>query len=376
MITYRLIRFNLKKQTGNMDSRISPDEWVRLAELMSHAGSGNLCRNVAFVCGKGDDFTVCKNRISSSADVSEKSWEVLRVFYPSWQAGPKTILYESPPFISNPYGDAAIIPSDVSCDELKRYRYLIMTGWNRADADFAAKMLNYVRGGGVLLLTWAHLYTESERSRALMHQSPIFFNDDIRELTGLQGADFTAEVPVLNPPVRGSKIGMLDHRIGEGRVLLINSKCYPGERPIRRAYSALVQQIAQESRSEEYKWGWVSADRGIYTVACDAEDRRIFYLVDVRRKKAGGSRVRAVLHMGESECGFPVDRAGISVMTLFPGLGILTTEGAVEAIGFDGDAIRLSGSGWVKVVLFRWVDGEIQISERRLELCGETVEKI
>lgn len=359
-----------------MGSRVPPDEWIRLAELMSHAGNENLRRNVAFICGKGDDFTVCKSRIHGSVDISEKSWEVLRVFYPDWQAGQKNVLYESPSFISNPYGDASIIPSNVSCDGLQRYRYLIMTGWNRADADFAAKMLNYVRGGGVLLLTWAHLYTESKRSRALVHQSPILFNGDIKELTGLQGADFTAEAPVLNPPVRGSGIGLLEHRIGEGRVLLLNSKCYPGERPIRRTYLALVQQIARESRSEEYKWGWVSADRGIYTVACDAEDRRTFYLVDVRRKKAGSSRARAVLHMGEAECGFPVDRAGISVMTLFPGLGILTTEGIVEAVGFDGDAIRLSGSGWVKVVLFRWVDGEIQINERRLELYGETVEKI
>lgn len=366
MVINRLFsRSEQNKSNADINSNVQSQLFYCIQKKKVH-------RTVAFICGKGDDFTSNDAPdLSEKIDVLDKSWEVLRVFYPKFhldrpRSCPSLFLTE------NPYGEAAILPAEAEVEELAQYRYLIMTGWNIADGNFSNHMLTYVRNGGTLLLTWAHLYTTSNRSQALSHESSILFNTDVRALTGVRGGD----VSLLDRSATGSRVNLIERRIGTGRVLLLNSLCYPGERPACHDYTVLVRRIAHENRSEEYKWGWVSADRGVYAVACDAQDRRSFYLVDVRREKAKVGRVRAVLHMGETECGFPVERAGISVMTLFPGLGVLTTYGTAEVIDFERNTIRIVGSGLAKVVLFRWVDGEIRISERRLELYGEAAEKI
>lgn len=354
-----------------------PFEQRRLIDLIR---SGENCaawhRNIALVRGKGDDFTIDEGCASSAAiDGMDKSWELLRIFYPDFRMGQGPAL-ATLRLTENPYGDIDVLPADAVGEELSQYRCLVMTGWNIADADFSTRMLEYVRGGGTLLLTWAHLYTSPDRNQALSHQSAILLNDAVRAMTGVQDADFRAEIPVLTPSVSGRGNGWIDHRTGRGRVLLLNSKCYPGERPIRRAYAALVRRIAREFCAEECKWGWVSADRGIHTAACDAEDRRIFYLVDVRRGKAAVGKKRAALHMGEAVCGFPVERGVVNVMTLFPGIGVLTVDGTTDVIALEGDCLILRGVGQTKIVLFRWAEGEIHISERRLELNGTAAEKI
>lgn len=353
---------------GNSDIRMQRFDLIR---------QKGLYRTVAFICGKGDNFTsITSPIVRRNADNLDKSWEVLRAFYPDFRIEQNFPISPSLFLLENPYGDAAVLPAKAESDQLAQYRYLIMTGWNIADEDFSNRLLTYVQSGGTLLLTWAHLYTSPERILAVSHQSPVLLNDDIRVLTGAQETDFPAGGSVLNPTAPDHKGGLIDRRVGEGRVLLLNSRCYPGERPVRHAYLSLVRQIAQENCEAEFKWGWVSAGRGVHTLVYEAQDRRIFYLADVRRKKPGIGRVRATLHMGEAVCGFPVEREGISVMTLFPGLGVLTTDGAVDLTALEGDTIRLSGFGPTKMVLFRWVDGEIHISERWLELHGETVEKI
>lgn len=365
MINRLFLRNSRKKSNADMDS----GDPIPLVNLL-HAKRQR--RTVAFLRGKGDDFTwISGTRINRTIDDLDKSWEVLRVFYPEFRMDQKSA--DTPLFFpENPYGDVALLPAEAGIEELVQYRYLIMAGWNIADADFSDRMLSYVRRGGTLLLTWAHLYTTQNRSHALAHKSPVLFNADVSALTGAWKGD----ISLLHPSSTGARVNLIERHIGTGRVLLLDSQYYPGEHQIRHVYRDLVRRIAQENCEAEYKWGWVSADRGIYTAACDAQDRRTFYLLDVRRKKAGVSRARAVLHMGETECGFPVERTGISVMTLFPGLGVLTTYGTAEVIAFEGNAVRIVGSGLAKVVLFQWVDGEIRISERRLELYGEAVEKI
>lgn len=358
----------------NSNADVDSDIRMQLFDLIQRKG---IHRTVAFICGKGDDFTsIVGPVVRKNIDDLDKSWEVLQAFYPGFRIDQDFPVLPSLFLTENPYGDAAVLPAETGSEELAQYRYLIMAGWNIADEDFSNRMLTYVQSGGTLLLTWAHLHMSPDRNQALSHQSPVLFNGSVRALTGVRKTDFPVGTSSFNLPATSRGSGLIERRIGDGRVLLLDSRYYPGERPVRHAYRSLVRRIARENCEEEFKWGWVSADRGIHTTACDEQDRRIFYLVDVRRKKTGTSRARAALHMGETVCGFPVEREKISVMTLFPGLGVLTTHRTAEVIGFEGDAIRISGSGSVNVVLFRWVDGEIQINERRLELHGETVEKI
>ncbi len=353
--------------------------WARLAEFDStHVRRGQLHVSVAFLQGKGDDFTP-PIRCDRPNVIWEKSWDHVRIFYPGMRIrrgkGSPRFWASYGLFTSNPYGDIDIVPAQADISALSEYRCLIMAGWNMADDDFGRRMLEYVRGGGTLLLTWAHLYTTADRERALAHRSQILFNDDIRELTGIRSADFSADVPRLETDFPAGE-QYIEHSVGEGRVILVNSKCYPSEKPIRRLYTSLVRGIARENREYEALFGWVSSDGCVYTAAYDAPDRRTFYLLDVRWWRNRPHTARAVLHMGEAVCGFPVERDVLNVMTMFNGVAVLTADNTTDIIACDGQSLTLQGAGETKIVLFKWVDGEIEIREKRLELNGITTERI
>ncbi len=356
--------------------------WARLAEFDStHVRRGQLHAGVAFVQGKGDSFTPPLHRDACDGPngILEKSWDHVRIFYPGTRIrrgkGSPRFWASYGLFTSNPYGDIDIVPAQADISALSEYRCLIMAGWNMADDDFGRRMLEYVRGGGTLLLTWAHLYTTVDRERALAHRSQILFNDDIRELTGIRSADFSADVPRLETDFPAGE-QYIEHSVGEGRVILVNSKCYPSEKPIRRLYASLVRGIARENRKYEALFGWVSSDGCVYTAAYDAPDRRTFYLLDVRWWRSRPHTARAVLHMGEAVCGFPVERDVLNVMTMFNGVAVLTADNTTDIIACDGQNLTLQGEGKTKLVLFKWVDGEIEITEKWLKLNGITTERI
>ncbi len=356
---------------------------ARLAEFEStHVRRGQLYVGVAFVQGKGDSFTppLHRDACDGSTGMPEKSWDHVRIFYPGARTrrvkGSPRFFCSYGPFTSNPYGDIDIIPAQEDVSVMSEYRCLIMAGWNTADADFSRRMLEYVRGGGTLLLTWAHLYTTADREQALSHRSEILFNDDIRELTGIRSVDFSTDVPRLETDFPAGSAQYIEHSVGEGRVILVNSKCYPSEKPIRRLYASLVRGIARENRKYEALFGWVSSDGCVYTAAYDAPDRRTFYLLDVRWWRSRPHTARAVLHMGEAVCGFPVKRDVLNVMTMFNGVAVLTADNTTDIIACDGQNLTLQGEGKTKIVLFKWVDGEIDITEKWLELNGITTERI
>ena len=359
---------------------------ARLVEFIrTHSRRGHLHTNVAFVQGKYDGFTLFSNgniwgRDGWPLSAPEKSWENVKVFYPGARMK-KVYAYPCLPvqqgfFTNDPYGDVDIVPAEAELCALTPYRYLIMAGWNTADAGFARRMLEYVRGGGTLLLTWAHLYTTTDRSEALGHRSEVLFNDDIRELTGIRSADFSSDVPKLADPHSDVDGRVIENTVGEGRVILVYSRCYPAEKPIHRLYTSLVRKIARENQRAERPYGWVSAGGWVYTAAYDAADRRTFYLLDVRWWRRNPRPLRAVLHMGEAECGFPVERDVLNILTMFDGAAVLTADNTTDLLSYRDGELTLQGEGRTRIVVFQWVDGEIEIKEKYLELNGISTEKI
>lgn len=357
---------------------------ARLVEFIrTHSRRGELHTNIAFVQGKYDGFTLFSNgniwgRDGWPTAAPEKSWEAIKVFYPG--ARMKNVyVYPCFPvqqgfFTNDPYGDVDLVPAEAEAAAWSRYRYLIMGGWNTADEAFGRRMLDYVRSGGTLLLTWAHLYTTTDREEAISHRAQILFNEDIRELTGIRSADFSGEVPRLETELGTAEAQVVENSVGEGRVILVNSKCYPSEKPIRELYTSLVRQIAQENKKAEAPYGWVSCDGWIYTAAYDAPDRRTFYLLDVRWWKRNPRPLRAVLHMGDAECGFPVRRDVLNVLTMFDGVAVLTADNTTDILSCEDGRLTLQGEGRTRLVLFKWVNGEIEIQEKVLNLDGITTE--
>ena len=80
-----------------------------------------------------------------------------------------------------PLGQFDIIPIESSVDILKEYSCLVFLGWNTMDSEIYAKLVEYVKDGGHLLMCTGHLNIELDRAEDLK-----MFNDgDLKELFGL-----------------------------------------------------------------------------------------------------------------------------------------------------------------------------------------------
>ena len=63
-----------------------------------------------------------------------------------------------------PRGNVDVVPVEADGDVLKNYRALAFMGYNRAQAEDLDKLTDYVEQGGTLILGWAHLNTQTERT--------------------------------------------------------------------------------------------------------------------------------------------------------------------------------------------------------------------
>ena len=175
---------------------------------------------------------------------------------------------------------------------MKRYDCLIFTGWNTMTESIAENLLEYVKNGGKLLVTAAHLNTNPDRAGA-----PSYLNNDtVRELLGcsftgrstssnlgmrfvsdsalpnmhypyakLRAADPVyskgyvkyAEVELCGGEVRSilsdsflvvegelnAAPTLIENKCGEGYVILFTSEYYPGHNAVYPMYRSVVREM-------------------------------------------------------------------------------------------------------------------------------------
>lgn len=338
----------------------------RLAVFVrTHIRRGVRHTSIAFLSDKYSSFT---ELISNECRRSP-----LRVLVPDvWPLGAAS-LPGGGWLAPNPYGCIDVIPCGSADAPPSTYRYLIAGDDCAPGSAFLGRMLDYVQSGGTLLLTWKNIIAAENLAELRRRGEWALLDADAQMLTGVRAVDLSKKIPLLEPSPTTRDRRVIENQVGEGRVFLLNAESF---RSNSRRSSALIRRLAQENQHGEAMSGWVSAGSNVYITAYDSPDRRTFYLLCACQGKAHPCTGRAVLHMGAAECGFPVARDTINVMTLFPGLGVLTAGDAVDIIAYDGERLILHGNGSVKLVLFRWSEGEIEIGERRLELNGMHSEKI
>ena len=177
-----------------------------------------------------------------------------------WQADPaKPLRFGTPPC-----GQVDVVPIEAPADVLRSYGCLVLLGWNTMTPAHYANLVEYVRGGGILFLGVPHLSTRTRTDRP-----QTFIHDgDVRELCGVQilgEGDTVEEVLFANDssdpccvmprgtlyletaklarvelhgatPLAVSRDAerpglpvLLEHRVGNGTVYLLNTWDYPGE---------------------------------------------------------------------------------------------------------------------------------------------------
>jgi hypothetical protein len=103
------------------------------------------------------------------------------------------------------YGMYDIVPIEADADKLSRYDYLIFAGWNTMTEQIMDKLTEYVRRGGHLLMTAAHLNTTAARDGGMQ----MICNE---KLEALFGCRYTGETVSTNGGVK-FRIDGADSRI-------------------------------------------------------------------------------------------------------------------------------------------------------------------
>lgn len=253
---------------------------------------------IAMLQGNLDSFSLGEKFVwgqrhagAARAGTAEESWDLYRGLYQRspWQF----------PYVDGcrdlsgnpPWGQADVIPVDSPLALLRRYDCLVFLGWNTITEDIHARLTRYVRAGGHLFATLAHLDTRDCRTAPMK----LFRKGDLRELFGVQvgrlgtvddGIKFLANPPgsayrfplwtaVCDPkyddggfPSATLRLGsatvvagfsdrfadtaeavakrpaLTVNRVGKGQAFLVNAAEYPGHRGLRRFSADLLTHVA------------------------------------------------------------------------------------------------------------------------------------
>lgn len=112
---------------------------------------------------------------------TEDSWELFNTFY---QRLPWEFRYKcgDNDYSGNPpFGQVDVIPAESDLNLMRQYKCLIFLGWNSMTGELYEKLTEYVKAGGHLLSTVAHLNCATGRGQPMS----IINNGDIRELFGV-----------------------------------------------------------------------------------------------------------------------------------------------------------------------------------------------
>jgi hypothetical protein len=219
---------------------------------------------------------------------SEPWYTPPRKYY--WQADPgKTLTYGTPPC-----GQVDLVPIEAQADVLSSYGALAMLGWNTMTPEHYQSLIAYVKQGGILFLSLPHLSTRTrtDRAQTFIHsgdlsalcgvtvtgpgqaiEEVLFANDcsDTR-LNLPQGSLYLENATLGALTLQGAKPlavsrdkaspnlpVLLEHRLGKGTVLLLNTWDYPGDRLdafitdiLRSLAESQQQDIAIRSRDVYY----------------------------------------------------------------------------------------------------------------------------
>ncbi len=117
----------------------------------------------------------------------EHSWELLKTVKKSIQWHEPLDFGEYSLSNAPAYGIYDVVPIESDVSELQKYEYLMFLGWNTMTEEIYEKLRVYVKNGGKLLLSAAHLNTNSKRDGKF-----IPFRDG--RLSDFLGCDITGSV--------------------------------------------------------------------------------------------------------------------------------------------------------------------------------------
>ena len=232
--------------------------------VSTHSRTGEFFAPMALLHGRHDGWTGFGNRqpwgwAGEKNSDAENSWGLMRAIYPLSKPGDTLYLHgcdtDHPVGYQTgtPLGNVDVLPVECGPEVLGRYPALAFMGYNCAEAQDMERLADWVRGGGTLLLTRAHL-TDTTRfadicaGRLHYAPTPLSFcgGEPVFEEKTVRGVPISvctnADAPddVLCACDDGTPL-LCRYRLGEGDVLLFNVSAYPAHPAIRSLYESHLQ---------------------------------------------------------------------------------------------------------------------------------------
>lgn len=271
--------------------------------IKTHTRSGEFYTPFAFVSGKHDGILMFGSDNMWGWDntpqtYAEDSWKsLLKTVYPV--SRPQDALYRhgigdwKEPlgyYTGTPVGNADVIPLECSVDTLSTYKLLIFAGYNMCESEEADRLLNYVKQGGKVILTRAHLTNTTDYEK--IRQFDLSFENHAFSFTN-GTAEFTndavngVELPVCknalvcDEVIKSTDSGLpliCKYKIGKGEVILFNTKVYPAHTSIKEEYETVVKAEIEKTVKSEKVWAKTGNDVGTAAYKQDDGSMHIYFI--------------------------------------------------------------------------------------------------
>lgn len=349
--------------------------------IKTHSRRGKMVNPTALLHGQYDAW-VCFTRQNAWAHLGdewkfntpEESWDLIKVFYPD---SVMDALYihpcENKPqgfYSRTPYGTVDVLPVEAGKELIDTYKTAAFLGWNTAEPEQFDKLTEYVRGGGTLLLGWPHLFVDTDRTTAISGEPTVIDSKTIKKLLNvtfkgfnttrtndgeeIKVGDITLGDDVTVRSTLGGYPLVIEHAIGDGKVIFVNLRDYPADKNVRPVYEALLRELGEMGVNREKERGWITTSDTVDTGVFDREDSlRDIYAININWWADENVPAAATLHFAGCDREVMIDREVINVFTLAKNFGVWTADNDTDVISIteSDNSIEVTLQGYGKTEL-------------------------
>jgi hypothetical protein len=281
----------------------------------------------------------------------EKSWDLLRFFYPLSKPGESLYFHNCPVkplgyYSGTPRGNIDAIPIEGDLSVLSRYRALSLLGYNCAEKEDLDKLWAYMEGGGKLILGWPHLITTTDRQDLVQYRHhyidhqlvtlaggmPAFTEISSERgscsvFTGLSRAGKTLEKTAEGIPL------IQKYAVGRGELYFINTMEYPAVKAVCPLYEKALTMVSDALIREEPSF--IRCNEDVEFAIYDQDDRSChIYVLAVDWYNPPEALRKAELLIGNVSYGFSIPFGVLLKM-------VISDQTAAWPLSEDGDVLSL-----------------------------------
>ncbi len=255
------------------------EELLRFNKFVrTHSRTGTFYTPFAFLHGRMDGwngFLVNTQWGIPSIKPGDESdsWIHLKSFYPldalNEQGAHKTG-FVSPQrdvpfgtFSGTPRGNVDAVP--VETGDLSKYALLVFAGYNYSTVEDTQRILNAVENGSTLICTWAHFTDTTNKDELdnfninvvsnpitdkLANGAPKFESKNIAGTQIKVCVNLSDNLKKISPDFDTEDV-VYELECGKGKIILVNTLCYPGNKAIYSVYNNLIKSCADEILKNE-----------------------------------------------------------------------------------------------------------------------------